>query len=132
MTFQQRNYEAGGTLHSREVWDSIALTYTVFDGAGTQVAQRPLTPAETTQIQAQALGATAEANRATLTTKGQQALATNGTYLGAAAIPAGAALTTTQLTTVVRALRAQTDALARQNNALIRLTLSRLDDISDT
>lgn len=72
------------------------------------------------------------ANRETLVGKAQAALAANSTSLAAAAIPAGAALTTTQLTTVVRALRAQVDALTRQNDAIIRFLLADFTSTIDT
>lgn len=131
MTFRRETYTAG-VLQTTEVWDSVALTYTVLNGQGQQVSQRPLTAPETAEVQARAAAQTAEANGESLRTKAQTALTANQTYLGLAALPAGSALTTTQLTTAVRALRSQVDALTRQNNALIRLTLQQLNDISDT
>lgn len=72
------------------------------------------------------------ANQDTLVGKAQAALTANATSLAAAAIPAGAALTTTQLTTVVRALRLQVDALTRQNNALIKFLLNDFSSTADT
>lgn len=73
-----------------------------------------------------------EANAAALVTKGAAALTANATYLASAAYPTGTALTTTQLTTIVRAQRVQIDLLTKECNALIRLALSLLDTVSDT
>lgn len=75
---------------------------------------------------------TAKTNGDALRAKAQAALATNATYLAHAALPAGTALTTTQLTTIVRLLAAEVDSLAKQNNALIRLVGDFLDSVSDT
>ena len=71
-------------------------------------------------------------NEGVLKSKAQAALTANATYFAAAAYPAGAALTTTQLTTIVRAQRVQIDILTRENNAIIRLLLGALDDVSGT
>lgn len=75
---------------------------------------------------------TGQTNKASLATKGAAALTGNATYLASAAYPAGTALTTTQLTTIVRAQRAQIDLLTKQCNTLIRLALGILDDVSNT
>lgn len=71
-------------------------------------------------------------NEGVFKSKAQAALTSNGTYLAATAYPAGAALTTTQLTTIVRAQRSQIDLLTRQVNALMRLEIGQLDDVSGT
>lgn len=71
-------------------------------------------------------------NEGVLKSKAQAALTANATYLTSAAYPAGAALTTTQLTTIIRAQRSQIDLLTRQCNSLIRLALGLLDDVSNT
>ncbi len=58
-------------------------------------------------------------NAATLRTKAQQALTANATFLALAAPTNAQAL-------------AQTKTLTRECNALIRLLLHQLDDVSDT
>lgn len=67
---------------------------------------------------------------AQLNSKAIQALATNDTFLGLPDLPANP--TNAQVVSAVRSLIDQDRALARQNNALIRLLLGALDDISDT
>lgn len=59
------------------------------------------------------------ANRETLETRAQQALTANGTYL---ALPTPTAAQNT----------AQLQRVTRECSALIRLLLSRLEDVSDT
>ena len=118
-TFQRSTFVPGSGLRQVEVWDSVALTYTVFDGAGTQVSQRPLMPSEATDIQARELASIADANAESIRTKASQALTANATYL---AIPAPTATE----------VRTQTELLTKEVNGLIRLLLNQLDDISDT
>lgn len=66
-------------------------------------------------------------SRQALIDKATAALVNNAAYLAQPALPAGTALTTTQLTTAMRIMRAQIDALTRQTNALIRLQLGEMD-----
>ena len=135
MTSETTSY-SGGVLVQRVVVDDVAQTVTVFDGKGAQVSSRPWTAQEIAKAANDAASAATAAqlaaNADTLRTRASAALGVNTTYLGHAALPAGASLTTTQLTTAVRLLIGQVDALTKQNNALIRLTAVLLNDISDT
>lgn len=70
-------------------------------------------------------------NDIALRQKAAAALNANRTYLGHAAVPAGN-LTVAQSSAAIRQLTDQVDALTRQNQALIRLALNLLADISDT
>lgn len=82
----------------------------VFDGQGRLISEEVVT-----------VDTTAETTQADLRTKARQALSTNATFLGIAA-PTNAQLTT------------QLKAITRQNNALIRLLIGTdlLTDNTDT
>lgn len=67
---------------------------------------------------------------AQLNAKATQALTTNAAFLALPDLPASP--TNAQVVAAVRSLIDQGRALTRQNNALIRLLLGALDDISDT
>lgn len=110
--------------------DATVTVLQVPDGADEQAisavvsAHDPSTPSAFEQQQQ-----TASANETTLGQRATAALAANVAYLGHAAIPAGT-LTAAQLSTVVRTMSDQVDALTRQVDALIRLTLRVLDSTS--
>ena len=72
-----------------------------------------------------------ETNVKAIVAKARQALVSNATYLALPAIPAGT-LTAAQLSTIVRQLRDQLDVVTRQDNAIIRVLLGAVDDITDT
>jgi hypothetical protein len=72
----------------------------------------------------------ASTNANTLRTKAVQALTVNAAYLAQPAIPASP--TNAQLIAAVKILRDQLDTVTKENNALIRLSLNLLDDVSDT
>lgn len=103
----------------REFWDDDTRTYTRWDETGAQVEQRPYTPDENARVDAEAAITTANTNRTSLRAKAINALANNATFLGLSS-PTNAQVV------------AQTKALTRQNNALIRLVIGQLDDTSGT
>lgn len=70
-------------------------------------------------------------NRETLEAKARQAIESNKTFLGHAAIPGGT-LTAAQLTQAVNLIVPQLDSVAKQLNALIKITLGQLDDTAGT
>ncbi len=121
----QTTYHDGGfnpsalAKNRKEEMDSVAGTFTSWDAAGAQTSQRALTTAETQLLSAQDAGGTTMTNAAALKTKAAQALTANATYL---AIP----------TPTAAQNAAQAKALTQQVNALIRLLLGSLDDISGT
>lgn len=124
MTVRVR-YHAGGynsvapQQNQAELYDSVSVTYTSWDTAGVQLSSRALTAAEIAIFAAQDATTVVAANAALLNTKAQQALTANAAYL-AVATP-----TTAQAV-------AQVALLTRECNAIIRLTLSVLNDISGT
>lgn len=69
-------------------------------------------------------------NRIDVEARAKVALGENAAYLAQPAIPASPTLA--QLTAATRIIRDQVDALTRQSNALIRLELADLEDVSDT
>lgn len=118
-------YYAGGqdnaapALNRKEQWDSVSGLYTSWDQQGSQTTQRPLTAQESAQLAAQDAASVADGNRAALQQRAQAALTANATYLGLAS-PTAAQTT------------AQAQRLTKQCNALIRLLLNQLDDVSGT
>lgn len=103
----------------RETWDDTARVFTAYDTAGNVTETRPYTPLENAQADAEATQQTANTNRDSLHSKAQAALTNNATYL---------AITAPTNAQVV----AQVRALTRQVNALIRLEINQLDDVSNT
>lgn len=133
MTSETISY-SDGVLVRRIVRDFTDETVTEFDGDGSVVLSRAFTQAEKDEIaavrQAEIQQAALDAKAVSLRTRAKQALATNAAYLAQPEIPASPTLA--QLTAAVKVIRAEVDALARQADALIRLELAELDDISDT
>lgn len=101
----------------REFWDDATRTYKTFDTVGTQTSSRAYTAAENTVADAQAADRAIQVNRMTLEEQAAQALAGNRAFL-AIASPSNAQVL------------AQTKALTRQNNGIIRLLLN-LNDGTD-
>lgn len=142
-----------GQLTSREVWDDVAGTYTLYDGAGNVTSTRPFTAAETTFYAQQAslvsaaaaAEATAAPNRASLAAKALTAIQTNidalakpdptaanNTYVASTPTQAQANAQVKALTNQVNALVAQVTALTKQNTALIRMAIGKFDSTSGT
>jgi hypothetical protein len=94
-----------------------APDYAVYDGAGVKV--RDYTAAERAQADQLAIATVAGQNAQTLTDRAAAALAGNATFL-AIASPSNAQVV------------AQVRALTRQVNALIRLEIRALADVSDS
>lgn len=103
----------------RERWDDTTRTYTAWDASGVQTSTRPYTAAENAAADASAAALAASTNLATLQQRAQNALTNNATYLAIAS--------PTQAQAV-----AQVGKLTRQMNALIRITINQLQDISDS
>lgn len=100
-------------------WDDATRTVTRWDRTGAILEQRPYTAAEHAAATATATQATADANEATLRSRAQTALTTNGEFLALAAPTNAQTL-------------AQVKALTRQASALIRLELRALDTLAGT
>lgn len=129
-------YFAGGEIPSHpsrnrsELWDVATSTYTRWNPDGSVAETRPFTAAEVAEAQLLAAGDAAVRNRPTIEQRARQALATNQAFLALPDYPASP--TTAQRDAAIRALIAQQRAAARQNNALIRIAIGLLDDVSDT
>ena len=101
-----------------EEWDS-AGGYTRWSPAGVVVESRALTPAEVAQLAGDAAGGVAAVNVQTVQQRAQAALAANATFLALGA-PTNAQIL------------AQVRLLTKECNALIRLALGQVSDVSDT
>lgn len=119
------SYYSGGFIpaaaaqNRAEEADSVAATFTTWDKAGVQTSQRALTATEVGGFSVLAAQAVLEANADTIRTKAQQALTINATFLAIA-------------TPTAAQIAAQTRALTKECNAIIRLLVNQLDDISGT
>jgi CRP-like cAMP-binding protein len=91
----RERYEAG---RLRERWDETSKTYTAWDAAGAQVAQRPFTAAEEAEATALTAATTREVNRTTILDR----LAENRATLRT--IATAASFTNTQRDEALRAL----------------------------
>lgn len=100
-------------------WDTEARTLTEFDDAGKPTSVRPMTALELDEFARDAAAVVAEGNRSTLSDRARRALADNATFLAIGA-PSNAQVL------------AQVRALTRQMNAVIRLQIGSLDDITGT
>lgn len=98
----------------REEWDDIARVYSRWDAAGELLASRVFNEEEHAAADEHAERTNAQANRLALVASAQTALVNNRDFL---AIPAP---------TNVQVL-AQTKALSRQSNGVIRMLLGQLD-----
>lgn len=119
------NYHVGGFLpaapqqNRRELWDSVAGTYTAWNTSGAVTTSRALTTAEAADLTAADATNTSLTNAATLRSRALTALDANATFL-ALASPTNAQVV------------AQVQKLTRECNGLIRLALSQLDDTTGT
>lgn len=124
---QTSEHRDGGQVSYTEAWDTSTSIYTSTDAHGVVTVTRPFTADETAfytqQVQlaaaAQAAAAIAEPNRVSITAKASAAIAANITYLGIAT-PSAAQVS------------AQVALLTRENTAIIRLLLGKLDDTAGT
>lgn len=98
----------------RERWDGATRTYTAFDAAGVQTAQRPYDAAENALADARATQEGFDTNGQALRSRASTALGDNRTFLNLASPTNAQTL-------------AQVKALTKQMNGLIRLTLNKLD-----
>lgn len=98
----------------RERWDNTNRVYTAFDAAGVQTLQRAFTPEENADADDRLARLNRINNLATIFSQAKAAINTNNTFLGLAS--------PTNAQTV-----SEVQALARQNNKLIRLVLGLLN-----
>lgn len=104
----------------QHLWDDVSRTYTEYDEQGVQIGDAvPYTPEENAAADAEAAEGVRSLNETELRSRAEQALAANLTYLGITS-PTSAQV------------GAQVKRLTKQVNALIRLEIAALDDISDT
>jgi hypothetical protein len=99
--------------------DDTTSTVTTWNDAGTLLATRPYTPAETAQVAAEAAEQNRIANKLTIEDRAALALASNETYL-AIASPSNAQNA------------AQIKLLTRECQGLIRLAIKALDSLNGT
>lgn len=118
-TYHPGGAKAGPAGNRAEELDSVAGTYTRWDANGNQLEQRALTASEIASLAAQESSATGLQNRTQLISKATQALTANATYLGIG-------------TPTAAQNAAQVKSLTRQVNALLRIELQELSDVSDT
>lgn len=119
-TYHLGGFDASAPAKNRATeLDSQTNTFTSWDAGGTQTEQRPLTSAETAVLAAEDSAILVSTNTQDLHGKARQALTANATYL---AISAPTAAQNT----------AQVKSLTRQVNALIKLQLRDLADVSGT
>lgn len=98
----------------RERWDNTNRVYTSFDASGVQSFQRAFTPDENTDADDRLARLTRINNLATIFTQAKNAINTNTTFLGIGS-PTNAQVVS------------EVQALARQNNKIIRLLLGLLN-----
>lgn len=98
----------------RQRWDDGTRVYTEFDASAVQTLTRPYTAPENADADGRATDAARAANLATIFTQAKGAISTNTTFLG---------LTSPTNAQVV----SEVQALARQNNKIIRLLLGLLN-----
>lgn len=113
-----RGYYPGGSQLAYLI-DSVAGTYTGWNGDGTVNVTRALTAAEVATCANIDAANSAAANQSTLQSRAQAALTANAVFLGLVS-PTNAQVL------------AQVQLLTKENNALIKLALGLLSDTSGT
>ena len=119
VTYHPGGFQPAAPAQNKAEQLDTATGYTRWNPAGTEVEQRPLTAAESATLVAHDASMTVSVNGDNLRGKAKDALAANANYL-ALANPTNAQTL------------AQVKALTRQTNALLRLQLNDLGDVSDT